>query len=266
MSDDETLSPMLVRNFQNHHGLSRPGFLEYRTKANVKPKAYSSILSVKDQKALLHHMGVDRRKVEQQRERARQVAVTPVRPFNSAPPSPPPVDFQDQIDEALSKLGKTRYALVELTKGHLDDSDSGRCRECDQQAPCLTKREMNRLGNDLLDEIAVWGSGGGSDNELTSIPDPERRLRRIYSTRDRWLEVLVMFTKDHMNEDHHKKCGVCKVDDPCGVKTAFLRVNRGIAWRVANEFYVMDDEELRSVFHCRPRYDYAHDDEEWNAQ
>ena len=40
---------MLVRNFQNRTTvLSRPGFPEYRTKANVKPKAYSSILSVKD--------------------------------------------------------------------------------------------------------------------------------------------------------------------------------------------------------------------------
>ena len=167
--------------------------------------------------------------------------------------------LQDQIDEALSKLGKTRYALVELTKGHPTTVTAAGVASAISK-PCLTKRDESTWQMTRLTR-SRYGVRWWSDNELTSIPDPERRLRRIYPTRDRWLEVLVMFTKDHMNEDHHKKCGVCKVDDPW-VKTAFLRVNRGIAWRVANEFYVMDDEELRSVFHCRPRYDYAHDDEE----
>lgn len=265
MPDDEALVPMSVRDFQNHYGVKRPRFLEIRTKANVKPKAYTSMLSVKDLRALLRYVSADRREAEQRRAHARQMATTPVRPIKPATPPKPPVDFAAQIEEALSKLAKTRRALVELTKDHLDDDGSGRCRECNQPAPCLTQREMTRLGNDLLDEIAVWGSGGGSDSELTSTPDEERRLRQIYASRDRWLEVLVMLTKDHMNEDHRKKCGVCNVDDPCGMKAAFLRINRGIAWRVANEFYVMDDEELRAVFHRRPRYDYADDYEEWDA-
>lgn len=266
MSDDEPLEPMSVRDFQNHYGIKRSRFLEYRTKANVKPKAYTAILSVRDQKALLRYVSADRREAQQRSEWARQVATTPVRPIKPVPPPKPPVDFEAQIERATKSLIKTRRTLVELTKEHIADDGSGRCGACNDRTPCLTNRTLIELDKGLVGEIAVWGSGGGSDSLLTSTDDPERRLKLIYTARDRWLEALVRLTRDHMNEDNRKKCGVCNVDDPCGLKSAFLRINRGIAYEVANTYYVMDDEELHAAFHRRPRYDYDDEPESFEAQ
>lgn len=257
---------MSVRDFCKHYGLSRRQFRDYRVKAKIRPNAHAAMLSVDDQRALLRYVSADRREAHQRSEWLRQVATPPVRPIEPVPQPKPPVDFEVQIETAMASLIKTRKTLVELTKEHIADVGGGRCAACNERTPCLTNRTLTGLDRALVEEIAVWGSGGGSDSVLTSTDDPERRLKLIYEARDRWLEVLVRLTKDHMNENNRQKCGVCNIDDPCGLKAAFLRINRGIAYRVANHYYIMDDEQLRAAFHRRPRYDYGDEPESFEAQ
>ncbi|MGK9272612.1 hypothetical protein KXR83_16615 [Williamsia muralis] len=255
MPDDEPpLTRRSVRDFCKHYGLTRPQFRDYRTKAKVRPNDQHTMLSVKDQKALLRYVSADRREAQQRSEWLRHVATTPVRPIKQGPPPEPPVDFEAQIETAMASLIKTRRTLVALTKDHIADDGTGRCGVCSQRTPCLTKRTLTELDRGLVGEIAVWGAGSGSDSSLMTADDPERRLQLLYAARNRWLEALVRLTRDHMNENDSKQCVVCNVDDPCGLKAAFLRINPGIAHRVANEFYIMDDEELRAAFHRRPRY------------
>ena len=261
MPDDEPpLTRQSVRDFCKHYGLTRPQFRNYRTKAKVRPNDQHSMLSVNDQKALLRYVSADRREVQQRSEWLRKVATTPVRPIKPEPPPKPSIDFEARIDTAMASLIKTRKTLVELTKEHIADDGSGRCGACNQRTPCLTKRTLTDLDAGLVGEIAVWGTGTGSDSLLTNADDPERRLKLLYAARNRWLEALVRLTRDHMNENDRKKCVVCNVDNPCGLKAAFLRINPGIAHRVANEFHIMDDEELRATFHRRSRH--AYDDDE----
>ena len=61
---DEPLSRRTVRDFCKHYGLTRNQFLTARGKARIMPKAYDSMLSAKDQYALLRYLSVERQNAQ----------------------------------------------------------------------------------------------------------------------------------------------------------------------------------------------------------
>ena len=56
--------------------------------------------------------------------------------------------------------------------------------------------------------------------EGRSVPEPPlgRRLRQLYSARNRWRTELTKLTIEHMLEDNQRRCTRCGVVAPCATK------------------------------------------------
>lgn len=259
---DEPLSRRTVRDFCKHYGLTRNQFLTARGKARIMPKAYDSMLSAKDQYALLRYLSVERQNAQLMRRIREQPRVT--KQF-VAPPKPS-IDYDAEIRRISDSLAKWRTTLIEVTKGHIAEDRNGRCKRCHAEAPCPTKRTLARLDNELVEQMAVADSGDLADGYTAEQPvpdaDPERQLRQLYDARNRWRTALTELTIDHMIEDGKGRCANCPVGAPCDVSKVVTRINRGIA-RQIEKFACMDDGEREVALGNRRRLDYYQDD--WDA-
>ncbi|KSU60779.1 hypothetical protein AS181_03165 [Gordonia sp. SGD-V-85] len=247
---DEPLVRRSVRDFCRHYGLIRNAYLDARAKAGVRALDHNSMLSIKDQEALLRFVSADRRRAQRMRE-IREQPVTPRRPVKPSPPPKPPVDVDAEIQRVSASLDKWRGTLVELTREHLVNDGSGECAKCRKPAPCLPKQTLDSLDAGLVEEIAVWDSDGGPGAAPWVGEDPERQLRLLYALRNRWKEMLVRYSIEHMIEGGDGKCPACGLEAPCEIKRSLSRLNRGIAQAVETDYAILDDEELNAAF--RPR-------------
>jgi hypothetical protein len=266
---DEPPSRRSVRDFCKHYGLTRNQFLTARDKAQIVPKAYESILSVKDQDALLRYLSAKRQNDQMMRRIREQPTVT--KQFAPPPEPEPSIDYEAEISRIEDSLAKWRTTLIELAKEHAAVDGKGRCRRCHEEAPCLTKQTLVRLDNELVEQVAVADSG---DLEESAQDEPlpyavlERRLRQLYDARDRWRTALTRLTIDHMLEDAKGRCTQCRVKSPCDTKKAVTRINRGIAHQI-ERYASMDDRELEVALGNRRWTDYCKDEDEdedgWDA-
>lgn len=260
---DEPPSRRSVLDFCKHYGLTRNQFLTARDKARIMPKAYDSMLSVKDQDALLRYLSTERQSAEMMRRIREQPTVT--KQFAPPPEPEPSIDYEEEINRISDSLGKWRTTLIELAKEHAAVDGKGRCRRCHEEAPCPTKQTLARLDNELVERVAVADSGdleGSAQDELPPYA-PERRLRQLYDARDRWRTALTRLTIDHMLEDEKGRCTQCRVKAPCDTKKAVTRINRGIAHQI-ERYASMDDRELEVALGNRRWTDYYEDDD-WDA-
>lgn len=253
-----------VHDFCKHYGLTRNEFLTARDKAKIRPKDHNSALSVNEQKALLRYMSAAKRNDQVMRRIREQPTVTK----QFVRPPKPPVDYEAVISRASDSLAKWRAVLVEFAEGHVADDRNGRCKRCHEEAPCRTKRTLNRLDNDMVEHVAVADSGDLSEEHSADQPahevDPERTLSRLYDARNRSMRALTDLTIDHMLEDGRGRCTQCDVVAPCDIKRAVTRINIGIA-RQIEKFASMDDEELEVALGGRRRADYLQDEDDWEA-
>jgi len=264
---DEPPSRRSVHAFCKHYGLTRNQFLIARGKAKVRPKDYASLLSANDEKALLRYVSAERQSEQIVRRIREQPKVT--KQF-VAPPKPS-IDYEAEISRVADSLAKWRTTLIELAAGHVAVDGKGRCTRCHVEAPCPTKQTLTRLGNELVEQIAVADSGDPDQRSTAHGPvpeaDPERQLHQqlhqLYDARNRWRTALTRLTIDHMLEDGKGRCTQCRVAAPCDTKKAVTRINRGIARQIEN-FASMDDGELEVALGNRPVRDY-YDDDDWGA-
>lgn len=259
-----------VRDFIRHYGLTRDGYLTLRRKAKVQPKGWDSMLSVKDQQALLRHLGAQKRSEQVVRRIREQPTVTK----QFAPPPKPPIDYDAEIERIADSLAKWRKVLVEFAKGHVANDRTGRCRRCRAEAPCRTRRTLNRLDNDLVERVAVADSGDPADGlDAANHPvevQPERTLSQLYDARNRWRRALVELTIDHMIEDGRGHCSQCPKGNSCDIAKVVRQINRGIAGQI-EKYACMDDGQRELALGERPiRYyfeDRYNEDEDngWGA-
>lgn len=251
----EPLSRRSVRDFCKYVGLTRNEYLIARDKAKVMPKAYDSMLSVKDQECLLRYVGAQRRSDQIVRKVHERPTVT--KRFAPPPvPEPEPewsIDYEAKIHQVAESLDKWRTVLVELARGHNAVDTPGRCKRCRKDVPCPTMQTLSGLENELVERIAA------ADYEVPL----DRQLSQMYTARNRWMSGLTKLTIDHMLEDARGRCPECDVPTPCDIKKAVVRINRGIAHRI-EKFATMDDRELEVALGNRPRYDFFEDDN-WDA-
>lgn len=264
MSDDPPLRRS-VREFCRHYGLSRDQFLIARNKAKVRPRDWDSLLSVKDQKALLEHISAERRSEQVFRRIREQPTVTK----QFAPPPKPPIDYDAEIERVENSLAKWRNVLVEFAEGHVADDRTGRCKRCCEEAPCRTRRTLNRLDNELVEQVAIADSGDPADGfDGADQPAPEvhseRTLGQLYEARNRWRRALVDLTLDHMIEDGKGRCDQCPVGVPCDISKVVTRINIGIA-RQIEKYACMSDGQRERALGERPIRRYYEDDDDWGA-
>lgn len=252
-----------VRDFIKYYGLSRNGYLAARRRANVRARDWGTLLSANDEKALLQHIIVEKRSEQVVRRIREQPTVT--RQF--APPPKPPVDYDAEIERMSASLDKWRKVLVELAQLHVAEDSSGRCKRCHEEAPCRTRQTLNRLDNELVEQVAVADSGDLAEGCAAdqSMPDlePERTLSQLYDARDRWRRALTELTMDHMIEDGQGRCAQCPVGTPCDIGKVVTRINRGIA-RQIEKYACMDDGE-REVALGNRRITRYYQDDDWDA-
>ncbi|MBJ8341497.1 hypothetical protein JGU71_21650 [Antrihabitans sp. YC3-6] len=247
----EPLPCRTVREFCQHYGLNRNAYLTARAKAKVNARDWATPLSAAVQLRLLRHVSVDRRVDHIRREHRIKVVTTPRRPIKPLPPPRPAIDVDAEIERMAASLEKWSRALVDLTKEHITNDGTGKCGKCHEAVPCRFERTLTDLDMGLVEEITLWEAGGGSPTS----GDPEQRLRLLYAARNRWREVLVRYTVDHMLEGIDRKCGVCQTDARCEIKTTLTRINKGIARQIENDYAILDDEELNAAFRIRRRFD-----------
>ncbi|MDX1881843.1 hypothetical protein [Mycolicibacterium sp. 120270] len=262
---DEPPSRRSVRDFCKHYGLSRNQYLVARSKAKVRPKDWGTLLSASDEKALLEHVSAERRSEQIVRAIREQPRVT----HQFAPPPKPPIDYEAEVSRISDSLEKWRTVLVELAKGHVTDDRTGRCKRCHEEAPCRTRRTLNRLNNELVEQVAVADSGDPADGfDAANRPvdaQPERTLSQLYEARNRWRRALVDLTIDHMIVDDKGRCTQCPKGLPCDINKAVTRINRGIARQIEN-YACMSDGEREAALGERPlRYYYEDDADDWDA-
>lgn len=252
-----------VRDFCKHYGLTRNQFLIARDKARVMPKAYDSMLSVKDQDALLRHVSAEKRTAQVARRIWQQPTVTK----RFVPPPKPSIDYDAEIERVAASLAKWRTALIEFAKGHAAVDAKGWCRRCHIEAPCPTKQTLTSLDNELVEHVAIADSGhhdeAANPDVTISEGGSERQLNQLRSARNRWMSGLTKLTIDHMLEDAKGRCSVCRVAAPCDTKKVVIRINKGIAHQI-EKFASMDDRELEVALGNRQRIDYYEDDD-WDA-
>lgn len=248
---DEPPSRRTVQEFCKHYGLSRNGYLVARRKAKVRARDWGTLLSANDEKALLQHIIVEKRSEQVARRIREQPTVT----RQLAPPTKPPVDYDAEIERVSASLDKWRKVLIELAQPHVAEDNSGRCRRCHEEAPCRTRRTLNRLDNELVEHVAVADSGD---------PAPERTLSQLYEARDRWRRALTELTMDHMIEDGQGRCAQCPVGTPCDIGKVVTRINRGIA-RQIEKYACMHDGEREVALGNRRITHYYQDDDGWDA-
>jgi hypothetical protein len=269
---DEPPSRRTVRDFCNHYGLSRPQFLDARQKAKVKPKDWDSMLSAKDQDALLRHMSAAKRTAQVARQIWQQPTVTKQFAPPPAPEPEPEIDYEAETEAEINRmsesLDKWRTVLIELAEEHAAVDGKGRCRRCHEEAPCLTKRTATRLDNEFVEQVAVADSGdleGPAQDAQPPLAVLQRRLSQLYGARDRCRTALTRLTIDHMLEDGKGRCTQCRVKAPCDTKRAVMRVNRGIAHEI-ERYASMDERELEVALGNRRWSDYDEDeDDDWDA-
>lgn len=260
MPDDPPLRRRSVQEFCKHYGLSRNQYLVARGKAKVRAKDWGTLLSANDEKALLQHVSAERRSEQIVRAIREQPRVT--RQF--APPPKPPVDYEAEVSRITDSLEKWRTVLVELAQLHVAEDSSGRCRRCHEEAPCRTRRTLNRLDNELVERIAVADSGDPADGSAAADESaPERTLSQLYDARDRWRRALTELTMDHMIEDGKGRCTQCPVGVPCDVSKVVTRINRGIA-RQIEKYACMSDGEREAALGNR-RITHYYEDDDWDA-
>ncbi|MGV7701741.1 hypothetical protein PJN16_10500 [Mycobacterium kansasii] len=248
-----------VRDFCKLYGLTRNQYLIARGKAQIRPRYWNSMLSASDEKALLQHVSAEKRREQVFRRIREQPTVTK----QFAPPPKPPVDYDSEIIRISESLSKWRKVLVEFAEGHVADDRKGRCKRCREEAPCSTRRTLNRLENELVERVAVADSGDPADGfDAVGEPAPERTLSQLYDARDRWRRALVDLTIDHMNEDGKGRCAQCPVGTPCDISKAVTRINRGIA-RQIEKYACMDDGQREVALGNRQITRYYEDD--WGA-
>jgi hypothetical protein len=261
---DEPPSRRTVRDFCKHYGLTRNQFLTARDKAKIRPKDQGSPLSANDEKALLRYLSVERQTDQRIREIREQPRVT--KQF-VAPPPKPSIDYEAKISRAEASLAKWRATLIELADGHAAVDGKGQCTRCHVEAPCPTKQTLDRLNNELVEQVAVADSGDLADGYAADQPiadvDPERRVRQLYDARDRWRRGLTTLTIEHMLDDTRGRCSECGVVAPCDIKKAVTRINRGIA-REIEKYASMDDGELEAALGNRRTTSHDPDDD-WDA-
>ncbi|WP_407685850.1 hypothetical protein [Mycobacterium sp. HUMS_1102779] len=226
-----------VLDFCKHYGLNRNQYFTARSKAKVRAKDWGTLLSANDEKALLRYISAAKQNDQMMRRIREQPTVT--KQFVHPPKSP--IDYEAEISRISDKLAKWRKVLVEFAKGHVADPN-GRCKRCHEEAPCQTKRTMNRLDNELVEHVAVADSGDAADQPVPEVA-PERTLRQLRDACNRCMRALTDLTIDHMLEDRRGRCTQCRVSAPCDIKKAVTRINRGIAHQI-EKFASMDDEEL----------------------
>lgn len=252
-----------VRDFCKHYGLSRDQFLVARAKAKVRAKDWDTLLSANDEKALQRYVSAEKRSEQVFRRIREQPRVT--RQF--APPPKPPVDYDAEIIRISDSLAKWRKVLVEFAEGHVADDRNGRCKRCHAEAPCPTRRTLNRLDNELVEQVAIADSGDLAEEHTADQPvsevDPERRLSQLYDARNRWRRALIDLTIDHMIEDGKGRCAQCPVGKPCDIGKVVTRINRGIA-RQIEKFACMDDGE-REVALGNRRITRYYEDDDWDT-
>lgn len=261
---DEPPSRRSVRDFCKHYGLSRNQYLVARSKAKVRPKDWGTLLSANDEKALLEHVSAERRSEQLIRSIREQPRVT--RQF--APPPKAPIDYEAEVSRISDSLEKWRTVLVELARGHAAQDRIGQCTRCHEEAPCRTRRTLNRLDNELVERVAVADSGDPADgldaaNQPVEV-QPERTLSQLYEARDRWRRALTELTMDHMIEDGKGRCAQCPVDVPCDISKVVTRINKGIA-RQIEKYACMDDGQRELALGERPITRYYDDDDDWES-
>lgn len=245
-----------VREFIKYYGLTRADYLAMRNRAKVTPRDWNSMLSASDEKALMLHIGVEKRNRQFVREIREQPRVT----TQFVAPPLPVIDYETQIRQASDTLAKWRKTLVELAQGHAADRE-GRCTRCRAEAPCPTKRTLHRLDNELVEQTAVANSGDLVEAAQPDV-DPARRVRELYADRDRWRIALVELTIDHMIEDGKGRCAHCPVGVPCDVGKAVRRINRGIAGQI-EKYASMGDAALDAAL-GKPHLNDSYEDD-WDV-
>jgi|GEM_PF-5862016 len=252
MSEEPPPIRRSVRDFIKHHGISRALYLDIRAKAKVRPKDWDSMLSANDEKALLRHLGSEKRSRQMVREIREQPRVT----TQFVPPPKPPIDYEAEMERVSHSLDKWRNVLIEFARGHVADERTGRCKRCREEVPCRTKRTLNRLDNELVENVAVADSG-----DPAAVP-PERTLSQMFEARNRWRRAFTELTIDHMIEDDKGHCAQCPKGTPCDISKVVTRINRGIAHQIEN-FACMDDGQRELALGERPSSFYYGDD--WDA-
>lgn len=261
MPDDPPLRRRSVRDFCKHYGLSRNQYLVARGKAKVRAKDWGTLLSANDEKALLEHVSAERRSEQVMRTIREQPRVT----TQFTPPPKPPIDYEAEVSRITDSLEKWRKVLVELAQLHVAEDGSGRCRRCHEEAPCRTRRTLNRLDNELVEQVAVADSGDPADGSAAADqPAPERTLSQLYEARNRWRRALVDLTIDHMIVDDKGRCAQCLKGLPCDINKAVTRINRGIARQIEN-YACMSDGEREAALGERPIRYFYEDDDDWDA-
>ncbi|MCV7382401.1 hypothetical protein [Mycolicibacter longobardus] len=264
MPDDPPLRRS-VRDFCKHYGLSRNQFLAARSKAKVRAKDWGTLLSANDEKALLEHVSADRRSEQVIRSIREQPRVTK----RLTLPPKPPVDYAAEFERMSRAFDQWRHVLGELAKGHVPDERTGRCKRCHEEAPCRTRRTLNRIDNELVEQVAVADSGDPGDgfdaaNQPAEV-QPERSLSELYEARNRCRRALVELTIDHMIVDDKGHCTQCPKGTPCDINNAITRINRGIAKQIET-YACMSDGEREAALGERPmRYYYDEGDDDWDA-
>jgi hypothetical protein len=232
-----------VRDYCTHHGITRSDFLIAREAAKVRPRDWDSMLSVKDQQALLPHVNANRRLNHMRRAPLRPTVTT--KPSRPAPPKKPVADVEADVRNMTASLSKWRNTLVSLAHDHLTEDSRGRCKTCRMPAPCQMREELLRLDRDLTERIAIADSGDSlDDDQPTPGKDPEWQLQCLFKARQRYQRVLVKLTVDHMIEDAKGHCPQCRVPGPCKTKRALQRINFGIARQIESHFATLRDAAL----------------------
>lgn len=253
-----------VREFCKHYGVSRNGYLIARAKAKVRPRDWNAMLSAKDQKALLEHISVERRAEQMYRHIREQPTVTK----QFAPPPKPPIDYDAELARVEKSLASWRKVLIEFAGAHVADDRTGRCKRCREEAPCRTRRVLNRLDNELVEQVAIADSGDPADGldaggQTALEVQSERSLGALYEARNRWRRALVDLTMDHMIEDGKGRCVQCPVSVPCDISKVVNRINIGIA-RQIEKFACMSDGQREHALGERPVRRYYEDDD-WDT-
>jgi hypothetical protein len=253
-----------VLDFCTHYGLSRNQYLTARSKAKVRAKDWGTLLSANDEKALLKQVSAVRRSEQVTRTIREQPRVT--KQLVRRPPKPP-VDHDAEIERMSHALDQWRNVLVELVKGHVTDDRTARCKRCHEEAPCRTRQTLNRLDNELVEQVAVADSGDPADGfDAANRPveaQPERTLSQLYEARNRWRRALVDLTIDHMIVDDKGRCPQCPKGVPCDINKAVTRINRGVARQIEN-YACMSDGEREAALGERPSR-YYYEDDDWDA-
>lgn len=254
-----------VRDFCKHYGLTRNQYLIARGKAKVRARDWDTMLSANDEKALLQYVSAQRQSEQVFRRIREQPTVTK----QFAPPPKPPIDYEAEIERVSDSLEKWRAVLVELATGHVAEDRNGRCVRCHEEAPCRTRRTLNRLDNELVEHVAVADSGDPADgftaeDQPTPEVPPERTLSQLYDARNRWRRALTELTMDHIIEDGKGRCAQCPVGTPCDISRVVARINRGIA-RQIEKFACMSDGERELALGERPARFYYQDDDDWDV-